>query len=169
MDSTKQVLQREFPRLRRFAYSLTGNAADADDLVHDVIVKVLEKGLPNTANPLPWIFTLCKNVWIDELRYRNVRSPKCDAASISSSEEYMGTQKDSNAQQVQYQRVLKKLQSLPEGQRLALSLVAIEGLSYAEAAEVLEVPVGTIMSRVARARAFLVDYFEQGEALHEPE
>ena len=167
MDSTKHVLKREFVRLRRFAYSLTGNAADADDLVHDVVVKILEKGLPDSANPLPWIFTMCKNVWIDELRYRDVRSPKSDATSMSSSEEYMGTQKDGNAQLLQYERVLKKLQSLPEGQRLALSLVAIEGLSYAEAAEVLEVPVGTIMSRVARARAFLVDYFESVEAEHE--
>ncbi|MFL0810333.1 MAG: sigma-70 family RNA polymerase sigma factor [Agarilytica sp.] len=168
MESAQNVLRRELSRLRRFAYSLTGSAADADDLVHDLAVKILEKGLPDMPDPVPWMITLCKNLWIDELRYRAVRSRKNSdgAGSSGGSSQSDGSEAmDVNVEvcnslnKVYCHRVVEGLQALPEGQRVALSLVTIEGMSYAETAKVLDVPIGTVMSRVARARAMLLEIF----------
>lgn len=158
MDRIQTVLKRELKRLRRFAYALTGSEADADDLVHDLVVKVLEKGLPDMSDPMPWMITLCKNLWIDELRYREVRMRNVKSDADENLPEGDISVPDISTS-VHCDRVVKGLQSLPEGQRAALSLVTIEGMSYAEAAKVLDVPIGTIMSRVARARALLLELF----------
>lgn len=149
------ILQQELGRLRRFAYSLTGSKADADDLVHDVVCKTLEKGLPEGRDPIPWLITLCKNVWIDQIRYREVRTRREHEEELPVAISQAGEQLDA----IHMERVLLAIQRLPENQRLTLSLVAIEGM---EAAAVLEVPVGTVMSRVARAREAMIKNF--GEA-----
>lgn len=158
MTSTREVLQREVVRLRRFAYSLTTNRADADDLVHDVVIKVLEKGLPERDDPVPWLLTMTKNLWIDRIRQQQVRARPGneDYAPVPSGE---AEPFDS----LHTERVLDKLQQMPDNLRLVLSLVAIEGLSYQEAAKVLEIPVGTVMSRVARAREHMLALFATGE------
>ncbi len=158
MDSVQQVIQRELKRLRRFAYALTGSSADADDLVHDLVIKVLEKGLPNTADPVPWMITMCKNLWIDELRYREVRMRNATKEALAKPVEQEALVTE-GTDSIHCDRVVKGLQSLAEGQRLALSLVTVEGMSYSEAAATLDVPIGTIMSRVARARALLLELF----------
>lgn len=155
MTSTREMLQVEVHRLRRFAFSLTANAPDADDLVHDVIVKALEKGIPDLGNPVPWLITLCKNTWIDQIRYRKVRR-HTELDEMGPEEE---ARPGHSVEQLHAQRVLEGLQHLSEDHRVALSLVAIEGLSYAETAEVLGVPLGTVMSRVARAREHLLKAF----------
>lgn len=158
MSSPREVLQKELKRLRKFAFALTGNQPDADDLVHDLAVKVLEKGLPDSANQVPWLLTLCKNLWIDQLRYREVRARPQDA-EIHIEETAMSPEAELNL--LHTERVLRGLNHLPEHQRVALSLVAIEGMSYAETAKMLDVPVGTVMSRVARAREILLEKFSE--------
>lgn len=158
MSSPREVLKKELKRLRKFAYSLTGNQPDADDLVHDLAVKVLEKGLPDSANQVPWLLTLCKNLWIDQLRYREVRARPQD---IESHAEETGLSPEAELHLLHTERVLRGLKQLPEHQRVALSLVAIEGMSYAETAKVLDVPIGTVMSRVARAREILLEKFSE--------
>lgn len=159
MNPVQTVLTRELKRLRRFAYALTGSMADADDLVHDLVIKILEKGLPDMPDPMPWMITLCKNLWIDELRYREVRMRNVNNDTDDSSIIDENVTAHDITTTVHCERVVKGLQSLPEGQRAALSLVTIEGMSYFEAAKVLDVPIGTIMSRVARARALLLELF----------
>jgi len=138
--------------LRRFAYSLTGNREDADDLAQAVIEKLLSRGLPEEANERKWIFRVCKNLWIDEIRSREVR--RSHAKDVVN--ECDGTPADGMLKRLEAQRLIKALDKLPASQRLPISLVAIEGLTYAEAAEMLEVPIGTVMSRISRARNTLL-------------
>ncbi|TQV86238.1 RNA polymerase sigma factor [Exilibacterium tricleocarpae] len=155
----KAVILQELPRLRRFAFSLTASKADADDLVQNAVVRMLKAGLPANAEVVPWMLRICKNLWIDEIRSREVRVKAADAISLESD-----TQVQQGEQQIQgrldLQRVVRAMTTLSDNQRLALTLVAIDGMSYAEAAEVLDVPVGTIMSRVARARESLQKHFQ---------
>lgn len=155
MQPTREILQRELVRLRRFAYSLTCDMADADDLLHDVVVKVLEKGIPADVSPVPWLITLCKNQWIDHLRFREVRMRGAQSKVLDEP----STESAQPINQVHADRVVSFLQTLPENQRLALSMVALEGFSYAETADVLKIPVGTVMSRVARAREAMARSF----------
>lgn len=152
--SQREALLAELSGLRRFCFSLTGSQADADDLLQATVEKVLDKGMPDNAHPAKWAYRVCKNAWIDELRAREVRQRYPDQAEepdgSPSAERVAGRERQVSA-------VSAALEQLPNDQRLALTLVAVEGKTYAEAAEILEVPVGTIMSRIARARRQLVD------------
>lgn len=158
MTSAREVLQREIVRLRRFTYSLTANRADADDLVQDVVIKVLEKGLPERDDPVPWLLTMTKNLWIDRLRQQEVRTRPSNDDILPAPVAETGP-----FETLHTNRVLEQLQKMPENLRLVLSLVAIEGLSYKEAAKVLDIPVGTVMSRVARAREHMLVLFRTNE------
>lgn len=146
------------PRLRRFASSLTGNLHDADDLMQSTVERVLERGVPGDADVLRWMFKVCKNLWIDELRAHGVRRravvqrPELtEEPTISGEAAVIG--------ELTLRDVDRAMASLPSEQRAVLSLVAVEGLTYREAAEVLEIPIGTVMSRLARARAALAARF----------
>jgi RNA polymerase sigma factor (sigma-70 family) len=151
----REVLLAELGGLRKFCYSLTGSAADADDLLQATVERILEKGMPEDAHAAKWAYRVCRNAWIDELRSREVRhrypmEAGVDDMSHSPSAEQLAVgERDMEA-------VAAALEQLPVDQRLSLTLVAIEGKTYAEAAEILEVPVGTIMSRIARARKQLM-------------
>lgn len=155
MKAVREVLTRELPRLRRFAYSLTADGNDADDLAHSVIVKVLEKGLPDNEDPVPWLLTVCKNLWFDNMRREEVKQRHLSEMAITEEPQY----KDPSGANIDAVKLIEKMQLLSEGQRAALSLTAIEGLGYAEAAQILGVPTGTIMSRVCRARIFLKEHY----------
>ena len=143
------------PNIRRFAASLTGNLADADDLLQSTVERVLQKGLPDDAEVLPWSLRVCRNLWIDELRAKKVRQQASRDPAV------IGEQVMDGEQQVLGEMALTEVQevmrSMPDEQRAVLELVAVEGFSYKEAAGVLDVPIGTIMSRLARARATLID------------
>jgi RNA polymerase sigma factor (sigma-70 family) len=153
-SSQRETLLAELSGLRRFCFSLTGSHADADDLLQATVEKVLEKGMPQGAHPARWIYRVCKNAWIDELRSREVRHRYPEQAQepdgTPSAEWVAGQERQVGA-------VIDALEQLPKEQRLALTLVAVEGKTYAEAAEILDVPVGTIMSRIARARRHLAN------------
>jgi RNA polymerase sigma factor (sigma-70 family) len=156
-DAQRQVVLSELPALRRFCMSLVGQAADADDLLQATIERLLTKGMPGDAHPGKWAFRVCKNLWIDELRFREVRVRMAhmavdDPAGSASLEQVASGE-------LKVRSVMVAMTKLPEEQRMALSLVAIEGKSYLEAAEIMQIPVGTIMSRVARARKTLTIRF----------
>ncbi len=72
-DSQREAQMAELGGLRRFCYSLTGNNADADDLLQSTVERLLQKGMPEDAHAAKWSYRVCKNVWIDELRSRDVR------------------------------------------------------------------------------------------------
>ena len=156
-DSQREALLSELGGLRRFCYSLTGNAADADDLLQITVERLLEKGMPEDAHPAKWAYRVCKNAWIDELRSRDVRQrypqQADDLDNTSLSAEHVANSEREIA------TVSAMLDQLPQDQRLALTLVAVDGKTYAEAAEILQVPIGTIMSRIARARKQLTELY----------
>jgi len=159
-DSQREALMAELGGLRRFCYSLTGSAADADDLLQATVEKLLQKGMPEDAHTAKWSYRVCKNVWIDELRAREVRQ-RYPAAMVDEIEGYPSTEHVVDGER-EIVAVSRGLEQLPAEQRLALTLVAVEGKTYAEAAEILEVPVGTIMSRIARARKNLLENYSPG-------
>ena len=154
-DDQRQALLADLGGLRRFCLSLTGQAADADDLLQATVERLLEKGMPQDAHVSKWAYRVCKNVWIDEIRARDVRQRHVQATD--SKEERVDSAEHVAGVEVKLQRLSQALETLPDEQRLALTLVTVEGKTYAEAAEILQVPVGTIMSRIARARKNLLD------------
>jgi RNA polymerase sigma factor (sigma-70 family) len=156
-DSQRELLLAELGGLRKFCYSLTGNGADADDLLQITVERVLEKGMPEDAHAAKWAYRVCKNAWIDEIRSRDVRN-KYPQLVVDQTEEVPSAERIASGER-QVEAVSEALEKLPKEQRLALTLVAIEGKTYAEAAEILEVPIGTIMSRIARARKNLMETY----------
>jgi RNA polymerase sigma factor (sigma-70 family) len=142
------------PRLRRFARSLSRNQHDADDLVQVAVEKAL-RGLEQFragANLASWMFGIMKNAWIDDRRARGRRAEV--ALSEDSGEHPAVTPADTD---VGLWSVSEAMSKLPEDQRLAVALVLVEGMSYKEAAAVLEIPIGTLTSRLARGRTALAE------------
>lgn len=142
------------PMLRRFAYSLTGSMADADDLVQSTIEKILSKGIPNEADVTKWAFKLCRNVWIDEYRANKVRQAATQKPELQEQPEYNQEKQIETSDALQ--QVNHAMNTLPDEQRTVLSLVAVQGMSYKQVSETLEVPLGTVMSRLSRARTALI-------------
>lgn len=140
------------PRLRRFARVITRDPQEADDLVQAAV----EKALRNAAQWRPgsrlesWMFGIMKNAWIDELRARRRRGR---VELPEEAGEHVADRASGSGEIVL--SVQSAMALLPEEQRLAVALVLVEGLSYKEAAEALDVPVGTLTSRLARGREAL--------------
>lgn len=139
------------PRLRRLARALAGQVADADDLVQIVLERALaraEQWRPDAALD-KWVFAIARNAWRDELRARG------RTQNLFVAEEAGAMTADGSSAPAQKLALAAALAALPPDHREVVALVLVEGLSYAEAAELLEVPVGTVTSRLARARATL--------------
>jgi RNA polymerase sigma-70 factor (ECF subfamily) len=155
-----QTFQRDLvalvPKLRRFALSLAGNAADGDDLVQAACEKALRNRdqFQEGTRLDSWMYRIVQTLWLDDLRKRKVRGPTLDPADIDFGDE--GKAASLPEARLMLDRTAAAMATLPEPLRAVLSLVAIEGLSYKETAEVLEVPVGTVMSRLSRARDALL-------------
>jgi len=149
------------PRLRRFARGLARSATEADDLVQSACERALarEHQYQEGTRFDSWMFRIVQTIWIDQLRARNVRKESGEIA-----EERLGT--DEPVRRVEARLALAEVRRavdrLPPDQRTTLMLVTVEGLSYKEAAEVAGVPVGTIMSRLARARLALQTRLDGG-------
>ena len=153
----RKELVEELPKLKRFCLSLTADPADSDDLLQVTVQRLLEKGMPADAHVAKWAHRVCRNLWIDEIRSRDVRY-RYIQTEIASPGGFTGGATAEHSMQLD--RVSEGMEALPHEQRAALIKVAVEGCSYAEAAELLEVPIGTIMSRVARARKSLAESLE---------
>ena len=154
-DLQREALLAELGGLRKFCLSLTGNPADGDDLLQVTVERVLAKGIPADAHVARWVYRVCKNAWIDELRAREVRHRYPQLVVDEEGDPRSAEQ--AAAGQRELEAITAALDRLPVEQRLALILVAVDGKTYAEAADILEVPVGTVMSRIARARRQLVN------------
>ncbi|MCP5152088.1 MAG: RNA polymerase sigma factor [Chromatiales bacterium] len=144
------------PRLRRFAYALTGSMADGDDVVQTVCERALTRMHqyePGTRLD-SWLFRIAKNVWIDEWRRRRSAGPH---QTIDDGPELAGGDLARESEnRLEVESVSAAMDRLPEDQRLVLVAVCVDGMSYKEAAELLEIPIGTVMSRLARARRRLM-------------
>ena len=149
LEQIREHLIALLPRLRRFARTMTRNVADADDLVQIATERALlryEQWRPESRFE-SWMFGIMRNAWIDEVRARARRSELFAPEELG---ENVGAA--TSEAQVRLLSVQKALAALPDEQRLAVALVLIEGLSYKEAADVLDVPIGTLTSRLARGR-----------------
>ena len=152
-NGTPENVQRQIvdllPRLRRFARNLTRNPHDADDVVQIAVERALARlSQWRSDSPLDrWMYKIVKNAWFDEIRSRKRRDEvflPADAGDAATGDD------PGDALSIRTAVAL-----LPEEQRLAVSLVLVEGLSYQEAANVLDVPIGTLTSRLARGRQAL--------------
>ena len=152
-NATEDELRRQIagllPRLRRFGRTLTRAREDADDVVQTAVeraLKHLDQWQPGTRVD-SWIFRIMQNAWIDELRARERRGqtfvPEEEGATVGVA---------TTDAQIEALALRKALDTLNDDQRAVVGLVLVEGLPYKEAAEVLGIPIGTLTSRLARAR-----------------
>ncbi len=148
MPGEQDAIADEIPRLRRYARALTGSDGEADDLVQETLARALGRieQWQTGDSPRKWLFSILHNLHVDGLR-RRARRPmhlSIDAGDVNPTAvgDDLGTRRDLD----------RGLQSLTPEHRQVLLLVGLEGLSYSEAADVLNVPIGTVMSRLARAR-----------------
>jgi len=154
-ESVRQEMIALLPRLRRFAYGLTGSLDRADDLVQSTCERALARHhLWKAETRLhSWMFRIMQNLWFDDLRAGRRREV---ATSNEALDNLVGGDSEAElAARLELAAVRRHIACLPPEQRVVLLLVSVEGLSYKEAAAVLEVPVGTVMSRLARARLAL--------------
>ncbi|HWU78110.1 MAG TPA: RNA polymerase sigma factor [Rhodanobacter sp.] len=150
-QTVREGLLPLLPRLRRLARALAGQVADADDLVQ----MVLERALARAAQWRPdapldkWVFAIARNAWRDELRARG------RSQNLFAPEQAGVTAADGASAPAHTLDLAVAMATLPPDHREVVALVLVEGLSYSEAAELMEVPVGTVTSRLARARTTL--------------
>ena len=155
-DVREQIAEL-LPRLRRFGRALARTREDADDLVQIAIEKALvrtDQWTPGTRLD-SWMFRIMQNAWIDEVRSRQRHGETFVAEEEA---EHVGV--STADAQIDAIAVRKAVAQLSDEHRAVVALVLVEGLSYQEAAEVLRIPVGTVTSRLARARESLQDMLE---------
>ena len=152
--AVKQGLKRLYPRLWRFCLVTTGKQDWADDLAQTTCLKALERAdqFQPGSRIDSWIFTIAQRSWIDELRKQAVRT----GGGLAPLEEFeLPDIKNDPEANLIVRETLLQVMELPEAQRTTVMLVYGEGYSYKETAEILGIPIGTIMSRLAAARAKL--------------
>ena len=150
MDQLLREIEPLIPALRRYARALLRDRAGADDLVQDCLERAIGRWPQRRDGEVrPWLFAILHNLAIDRFRQRTARGVHMPIDETNENEFFEAAAQESR---LMYQDVLGKLATLPEDQRAVLLLVAVEDLSYAEAAKVLDIPAGTVMSRLSRAR-----------------
>jgi RNA polymerase sigma-70 factor (ECF subfamily) len=154
-ETTRQALIALLPRLRRFARVLTGNLADADDVVQACLEKAmlnLDQWQPGTRLD-SWVFRIARNTWIDDRRRAHNARAHDDIGEMI---DLAGDDGVAIAEASAEARMVRAaVDRLPPDQRDVVALVMLEELSYREAADMLGVPIGTVMSRLSRAKAAL--------------
>ena len=161
----REGLVRHLPKFRRFALSLARNQADADDLVQAGIERALAKA--KTYNPdykvETWVFKIIQNHWTDQMRKRARRGTTVDIDQAYSLAGEDG-RRSVEIRDLSFKARLA-IEQLPEDHRSVVALILVNGESYKDAAEILGIPVGTVMSRLYRARKSLVEQLENDQTL----
>ncbi len=153
-------LVAEIPHLRRFARSLCGDASLADDLVQDCIERALKKShLYDVTKPLrAWLYAVLRNIhvsnWRSNAKHQN-------AKSVDDLYDGEGSTRAEQEDNFSTNLITEALDKLPAQQREVLVLISLEEVSYKDAAEIIGVPIGTIMSRLSRARSTLQNILEE--------
>ena len=158
---SSQTFERELtqllPRLRRFAHALCRNGSDADDLAQETIERALrsrnqwEEGTRLDS----WAYRIMRNLWIDTGRARtrrqNREAPEVEAQSVGTDP------REAIHASLELQRAMAAMNKLPDEQREVVALILIEGFGYREVSEMLDLPIGTVSSRLVRGRIALLD------------
>jgi RNA polymerase sigma-70 factor (ECF subfamily) len=161
-DAVRIEMETLLPRLRRFAHALAGDRDEGDDLVQAACAKALaalHQFTPGTRLDA-WMFTIIRTGFLDRARSRSRRPTVSDPDVVEALSDG-GVGARSAEDRLMLARVRAAMAQLPEDQRAVLALVAIEGFGYREAAEILGVPLGTVMSRLARARVRLTEMLQE--------
>ncbi|WP_378943539.1 sigma-70 family RNA polymerase sigma factor [Mesorhizobium sp. ANAO-SY3R2] len=151
MDEKKAAILDEIPRLRRYARALLRDRDAADDLVQDCLERALVR-LDNwrtEESPRKWLFTIMHHLFIDNMRKIGRRG---EASMLPIDADEALATPATQAESVASREIINALQAISPDRRAALVMVAIEGFSYAEAATMLGIPAGTLMSRISRGR-----------------
>ncbi|MEE8393842.1 MAG: RNA polymerase sigma factor [Rhodospirillales bacterium] len=154
-NDQKSRIENYLKRLYGYAYGLTGNVADANDLVQECALKTLSaKREPDDENAYrAWLFRILKNAFIDAFRKRTPYLISLNDEHINQQVEFF----DIDERFINVVTVRSALAKLPSMHHRIISLIDITGLSYAETAEKLDIPLGTVMSRISRARRTLIE------------
>ena len=150
MPEFRRELVELLPRLRRFASVLSRSHADAEDVVQAAVERALRHAdsWQQGTRLDSWLYRIMQNLWRDELRAHRRR-----AEPLESHADIAGVDgRDVTIQHILSNEARLALDELPEDQRVVIALVVLDGLSYKQTADILEVPIGTVMSRLARAR-----------------
>ncbi len=163
MQDMMAIVEPLIPSLRRYARSLLRDQVSADDLVQDCLERVIGRWHQRRADgdARTWVFTILHNLAINRMRQTARRG---EHVPVDDTSETAFATPPTQEDQLHHQAALTALAALPEDQRSVLLLIGVEDLSYAEAAAVLGVPLGTVMSRLSRARQRLAQLIEEGPA-----
>jgi RNA polymerase sigma-70 factor, ECF subfamily len=147
-------LHQLLPRLWRFCHVLTGDRSSADDLAQSACLRALERAdqFQSGTRLDHWVFRIAQSVWFNYRRSEKVRR---GFGTVPAEEAGLATLGDDPEANIYLAQVLSSVMGLPEAQRVTVLLVYVEGFSYQEAAEMLDIPIGTVMSRLAAARGRL--------------
>lgn len=158
-----QALLLEIPPLRRYARALTGDGGRADDLVQDCLERALSRlhQFQEGSNLRAWLMTILRNLNVSELRRadRRLRAAGSEAVEVA-----MDVRTPGQETGLAVKNMMEAMERLPLEQREVVLLIGLEDISYKDAAEVLGVPVGTVMSRLSRGRENLRRMMEGGKA-----
>ena len=161
MDEIASLLEPQIPALRRYAWALLRNDEAADDLVQDTLERAIGRWSQRRDGDLrAWLFAIQRNLFLNGVRQRKSRGAHVGEEALIDLQA-PGMSPESHAG---LRDVLMGLDALPEEQRSILLLVGVEDLSYEQAAQVLDIPLGTVMSRLSRARARLREFMENGRS-----
>lgn len=155
-ETFESELTQLLPRIRRFAYALSRNGADADDLAQATIERALrsrDQWHPGTRLD-SWLYRIMRNLWIDTVRSRlrrQAREAPQEAAEKVGADPHAGIEAS-----IELSRMMAAMQRLPEEQREVVALILIEGFGYRDTAEMLDLPIGTVSSRLVRGRNALL-------------
>lgn len=155
----------EVPYLRRFARGLCGDASLADDLVQDCLERGLKKRhLYDADRPLrAWLYAILRNIHVSQWRRSSQFGVIADIDDLGELEPSVAPQQEQN---LSITIITQALDKLPQQQREVLVMISLEEMSYKQAAEVIGVPIGTIMSRLSRARLALHQLLEERGTTH---
>jgi RNA polymerase sigma-70 factor (ECF subfamily) len=155
-ETFEHDLTQLLPRLRRFAHALSRNAADADDLTQACVERALrsrEQWQPGTRLD-SWLYRILRNLWIDTVRARGRKerheAPEEEAERIGEDP------RDAMDSSLELKRAMNAMQRLPDDQREVVALILVEGFGYREVSEMLDLPIGTVSSRLVRGRIALL-------------
>ena len=143
------------PRIRRFALALTGDHEGADDLVQETCVRALSQvhQFQEGTRLDSWMFRIAQNIWLDKLKSKKARGLHINVEDAPTITDAAGLSRIEDS--IAVGEVSRAISRLPEDLQMLVILICVDGCSYREAAEMLAVPTGTIMSRLARARRLL--------------